>query len=267
MPVTCYPCKTHSWAAGGPPSLPPTSALAMRADHGCTFTSPAFQTCSTKDARKYSRLCSITYANSRHTGGGQQELQQTQSNFYPVGQSCMKSLSSKFDLLSKHQRQVLLGTWKGRSTTFKLTNRKELTPSLSPRIIICFGTILRHFCLFHTGLCTSLEPERWEPIPQLGHYSGVQELYFLPLQHPSPAQVNGTGHIHLLHHPGLPPGLCHFHIQVLPQMPSWSQQHVKCSHWCISGLQYSKGVALLPRNHFLYFRSTSGSKAHFMTLS
>lgn len=69
----------------GGPSLPPASALPTRADHGCTFTLPALQTCSTEDARKYSRLCSVTYANPRHTAGGQQELQQTQSNFSLLG--------------------------------------------------------------------------------------------------------------------------------------------------------------------------------------
>lgn len=111
----------------GGPSLPLASARPTRADHGCTFTLPAFQTCSTEDARKYSRLCSIIYANPRHTGGGggQQELQQTQSNFSPIEESCMKSFSSKLDLLSKHKGQVLLGTWKGRSTMLSLQTVKS----------------------------------------------------------------------------------------------------------------------------------------------
>lgn len=103
----------------------------------------------------------------------------------------------------KAQRTGIAGHLERKEYNPQLTNCKELTRSLSQRIIICFGTILRHFCLFPTGLCISLELEKWESIPQLGHYSGVQELYFLPLQHPPPAQVKGTGHIHL-HHPGAP---------------------------------------------------------------
>lgn len=122
--LLAIPAKLTPGLQGGP-SLPLASARPTRADHGCTFTLPAFQTCSTEDARKYSRLCSIIYANPRHTGGGQQELQQTQSNFSPTEESCMKSLSSKLDLLSKHKGQVLLGTWKGRSTMLSLQTVKS----------------------------------------------------------------------------------------------------------------------------------------------
>lgn len=117
-PVTCYPYKTHSWASGGPQ---PTPAL-------CTFREGQpwmYLPSSCLSDTQHTRLCSIIYANPRHTGGGQQELQQTQSNFYPVGQSCTKSLSSNFDLLSKHKGQVLLGTWKGRSTTLSLQTEKS----------------------------------------------------------------------------------------------------------------------------------------------
>lgn len=81
----------------------------------------------------------------------------------------------------KAQRTGIAGHLERQEYNPQLTNCKELTPSLSLRIIICFGTILRHFCLFHTGLCISFELENWESIPQLGHYSGVQELYFFPL--------------------------------------------------------------------------------------
>lgn len=78
----------------------------------------------------------------------------------------------------KAQRTGIAGHLERQEYNPQLTNCKELTPSLSPRIIICFGTILKHFCLFHTGLCISLELEKWESVPEGGHYSGVQGCIF-----------------------------------------------------------------------------------------
>lgn len=78
----------------------------------------------------------------------------------------------------KAQRTGIAGHLERQEYNPQLTNCKELTPSLSPRIIICFGTILKHFCLFHTGLCISLELEKWESVPEWGHYSGVQGCIF-----------------------------------------------------------------------------------------
>lgn len=101
----------------------------------------------------------------------------------------------------KAQRTGVAGHLERQEYNAQLTNCKELTPSLSPRIIICFGTILRHFCLFSTGLCISLELERWQSIPQLRHYSGVQELYFLPLLTP----FSSPGEWHQPYPPPPPP--------------------------------------------------------------
>lgn len=66
----------------------------------------------------------------------------------------------------KAQRTGIAGHLKRQEYNPQLTNCKDLTPPLSPRIIICFGTILKHFCLFHTGLCISLELEKWESVPE-----------------------------------------------------------------------------------------------------
>lgn len=169
-PDTFYPCKTPGLQGG--PSLPLAPALPMGASHGCTFTPPAFQTHNTEDARKYTRLwlCSIIYANPRHTGGGPAR---TAADPVQLLGKVAWNHSSPSSTYCQNTKDRCAGHLERQEYNPQLTNCKELTPSLSPRIIICFGTTLRHFCLFSTGLCISLELERQESIPQLGNYSGA----------------------------------------------------------------------------------------------
>lgn len=134
----------------GDPGLPLTSEVHMRvAPWMYPLTPPAFQKCSTEDARKHTRI-SLNYL--MHVPGTQVVVISNCSvpTFIRGGESCMKSIGFKFGKIycQYTKDRCCCSSRKAPSTPLRFTNRKELTPFCSPRIIIWFGTILRYFCLF-----------------------------------------------------------------------------------------------------------------------